>query len=122
MSSTSPSSPTAHPALKFGAGASEEIGFDLTTYDARRVLVITDPGVAATGHPERIAEQIRASGASRPRSSTGCTSSRPTPASSEAIAFARDERTLGRVRRGRRRVGDRHREGGQPAHHATPVS
>ena len=26
------------PALKFGRGASDEIGFDLTTYDARRVL------------------------------------------------------------------------------------
>ena len=50
------------PALKFGSGASDEIGYDLTTYDARRVLVITDPGVAATGHPERIAEQIRSRG------------------------------------------------------------
>ena len=46
------------PALKFGAGASDEIGFDLATYGARRVLVVTDPGVAATGHPQRIAEQI----------------------------------------------------------------
>ena len=50
------------PALKFGAGASAEIGFDLTSYDARRVLLVTDPGVAATGHPERIAEQIRGRG------------------------------------------------------------
>ncbi|HET7736311.1 MAG TPA: hydroxyacid-oxoacid transhydrogenase [Nocardioidaceae bacterium] len=50
------------PQLKFGAGASDEIGFDLTTYDARRVLVVTDPGVAATGHPDRIADQIRALG------------------------------------------------------------
>jgi alcohol dehydrogenase class IV len=50
------------PALKFGSGASDEIGFDLTTYDAERVLVVTDPGVAATGHPQRIAEQIRAHG------------------------------------------------------------
>jgi alcohol dehydrogenase class IV len=50
------------PALKFGPGASDEIGYDLTTYDAQRVLVVTDPGVAATGHPERIAEQIGARG------------------------------------------------------------
>ena len=50
------------PALKFGRGASDEIGFDLTTYDAGRVLVLTDPGVAATGHPERIAAQIRSRG------------------------------------------------------------
>ena len=46
------------PALKFGAGASDEIGFDLSQYDAQRVLVITDPGVAATGHPQRVAEQM----------------------------------------------------------------
>jgi alcohol dehydrogenase class IV len=50
------------PALKFGAGASEELGHDLATLGARRVLLITDPGVAATGHPGRIAEQVRATG------------------------------------------------------------
>jgi alcohol dehydrogenase class IV len=46
------------PQLKFGSGASDEIGYDLSTYGVRRVLVITDPGVAATGHPQRIVEQI----------------------------------------------------------------
>jgi alcohol dehydrogenase class IV len=46
------------PGLKFGVGASDEIGFDLSQYDVRRVLVITDPGVAATGHPQRVAEQM----------------------------------------------------------------
>jgi alcohol dehydrogenase class IV len=46
------------PALKFGAGASEEIGYDLSRYGVRRVLVVTDPGVAATGHPQRVAEQM----------------------------------------------------------------
>jgi alcohol dehydrogenase class IV len=46
------------PGLKFGLGASEEIGYDLSQYDVRRVLVLTDPGVAATGHPARIAEQM----------------------------------------------------------------
>jgi len=50
------------PLLKFGPGASEEIGHDLLAYDVRRVLLVTDPGVAATGHPERIAEQIRREG------------------------------------------------------------
>ncbi len=50
------------PALKFGPGSSDEIGFDLAQYDVRRVLVITDPGVAATGHPQRIVDQIRAAG------------------------------------------------------------
>src|SRR3954470_12209288 len=46
------------PQLKFGPGASDEIGYDLSQYGARRVLVITDPGVAATGNPARIADQM----------------------------------------------------------------
>jgi alcohol dehydrogenase class IV len=46
------------PGLKFGVGASDEIGFDLSQYDVRRVLVVTDPGVAATGHPQRVADQM----------------------------------------------------------------
>jgi alcohol dehydrogenase class IV len=50
------------PQLKFGAGSSAEIGYDLTRYGARRVLVVTDPGVAATGGPQRIAEQMKAYG------------------------------------------------------------
>src|SRR6478609_4569061 len=52
----------AAPALKFGAGASAEVGFDLAGYGARRVLLVTDSGVAATGHPARIAEQVAARG------------------------------------------------------------
>ena len=46
------------PGLKFGIGASDEIGYDLSQYDVKRVLVLTDPGVAATGHPQRVAEQM----------------------------------------------------------------
>ncbi|HET9500408.1 MAG TPA: iron-containing alcohol dehydrogenase, partial [Marmoricola sp.] len=46
------------PGLKFGTGASAEIGFDLSQYDVRRVLVVTDPGVAATGHPQRVAGEL----------------------------------------------------------------
>jgi alcohol dehydrogenase class IV len=46
------------PALKFGAGSSDEIGFDLAAYGVRRVLVVTDAGVAATGHPQRVADQM----------------------------------------------------------------
>ena len=77
------------PALKFGAGASEEIGHDLTTYDAKRVLLVTDPGVAATGHPARIAEQIRARGVQA--EIYDAVHVEPTDTSLEhAIAFARD--------------------------------
>ncbi|MCW2822455.1 MAG: iron-containing alcohol dehydrogenase [Marmoricola sp.] len=46
------------PGLKFGEGASDEIGYDLSQYGVSRVLVITDPGVAATGHPQRVADQM----------------------------------------------------------------
>jgi alcohol dehydrogenase class IV len=46
------------PQLKFGNGASDEIGYDLSRYGVRRVLVITDAGVAATGIPARVADQM----------------------------------------------------------------
>jgi alcohol dehydrogenase class IV len=46
------------PQLKFGPGAADEIGYDLSHTGARRVLVVTDPGVAATGSPQRIADQM----------------------------------------------------------------
>jgi alcohol dehydrogenase class IV len=46
------------PHLKFGAGAADEIGYDLSQTGARRVLVVTDPGLAATGNPQRVAEQM----------------------------------------------------------------
>ena len=85
----------AAPGLKFGRGASEEIGWDVQQLvgtaggSARRVLLVTDPGVAATGHPERIAARIGSRGlevrvfdAARVE---------PTDASlRQAIAFARD--------------------------------
>ncbi|QKG19464.1 hydroxyacid-oxoacid transhydrogenase [Actinomadura verrucosospora] len=50
------------PQLKFGTGAAEEIGYDLAQYGARRVLVVTDPGVAATGGPQRVAAAMKAYG------------------------------------------------------------
>jgi alcohol dehydrogenase class IV len=50
------------PQLKFGVGSSAEIGYDLSQYGVRRVLVVTDPGGAATGGPQRIAGQMKAYG------------------------------------------------------------
>ncbi len=50
------------PGLKFGPGAADEIGHDLLQIGASRVLLVTDPGVAATGHPARIAGRIQDSG------------------------------------------------------------
>ncbi len=46
------------PQLRFGPGAADEIGYDLAQLGVRRALVITDPGVAATGVPQRVADQL----------------------------------------------------------------
>ena len=61
--STGPGSPETiftygAPQLKFGPGASDEIGYDLSQYGVSRALVVTDPGVAATGIPQRVADQM----------------------------------------------------------------
>ncbi len=78
------------PGLKFGIGARHELSYDLAQYDARRVLVVTDPGVAATGAPNEIAESLRIAGIETvvfERSRI-----EPTDASlNEAIGFARSE-------------------------------
>ncbi|MBC7630140.1 hydroxyacid-oxoacid transhydrogenase [Aeromicrobium sp.] len=50
------------PGLKFGVGARHELSHDLAQLEARRVLVVTDPGVAATGGPGEIADSLRAAG------------------------------------------------------------
>ncbi|MCW2790329.1 MAG: alcohol dehydrogenase [Aeromicrobium sp.] len=78
------------PGLKFGVGARHELGHDLGQLGARRVLVVTDPGVAATGAPEEIAESLRA--ASIDTIVFDRTRVEPTDRSlDEAIAFARAE-------------------------------
>ena len=50
------------PALKFGVGARHELAFDIAQFNARRVLLVTDPGVAATGTPAQLAEELIAAG------------------------------------------------------------
>jgi hydroxyacid-oxoacid transhydrogenase len=52
------------PALKFGDGASDEIGYDLAQLGATRALVVTDPRVGATGLPQRVADQMAQFGVS----------------------------------------------------------
>ncbi|WP_241005313.1 hydroxyacid-oxoacid transhydrogenase [Nocardioides sp. zg-1228] len=59
----------AAPGLKFGRGASDELGWDVQQLcrdvpgdGTRRVLLVTDRGVAATGHPDRIADGMRSRG------------------------------------------------------------
>ncbi len=52
----------AAPHLKLGPGASSEVGHDLAAQGAKRVLVVTDAGVAATGAPEHVARSLREAG------------------------------------------------------------
>jgi alcohol dehydrogenase class IV len=50
------------PPIKFGAGALDELPFDLGQLGVERVLIVTDPGVAATGIPERVCRGLIESG------------------------------------------------------------
>lgn len=50
------------PPVKFGVGAVDEIGHDVTQFSPTRVLVLTDRNVEATGIPQRVLESLRTSG------------------------------------------------------------
>ncbi len=75
--------------VKFGPGAADDAGWELARLGVTRALLVTDPGVAAAGHPDRVRAAIEAAGIDvvvfdRARVE-------PTLASlEEAAAFARD--------------------------------
>ena len=48
--------------IKFGLGATEEIGYDARRLGLRKVLIVTDPGLAAIGLPERVRTLLDAQG------------------------------------------------------------
>ena len=48
--------------VKFGAGASADAGWEMKRLGVKRAMLVTDPGVAALGHPERIKALIEAEG------------------------------------------------------------
>ncbi len=48
--------------VKYGAGASQDAGWELKRLGVKRAMLVTDPGVAALGHPERIKSLIEAEG------------------------------------------------------------
>jgi len=47
------------PPLKFGAGATDEIGFEASGFGMTRVLIVTDRGVASIGVPQRISDGLK---------------------------------------------------------------
>jgi hydroxyacid-oxoacid transhydrogenase len=48
--------------VKFGPGAAGDAGWELARLGVTRALLVTDPGVAAAGHPERVRAAIAAAG------------------------------------------------------------
>jgi hydroxyacid-oxoacid transhydrogenase len=48
--------------VKFGTGASADAGWELKRLGVKRAMLVTDPGVAALGHPERIKKLIEDEG------------------------------------------------------------
>src|SRR5215207_7480847 len=48
--------------IKFGPGAAADAGWELKRLGVTRALLVTDPGVAATGHPDRVKQAIEAEG------------------------------------------------------------
>jgi hydroxyacid-oxoacid transhydrogenase len=48
--------------IKFGPGAAADAGWELKRLGVERALLVTDPGVAATGHPDRVRQAIEADG------------------------------------------------------------
>src|SRR3954471_7187740 len=48
--------------IKFGPGAVADAGWELKRLGVTRALLVTDPGVAATGHPDRVRQAIEAEG------------------------------------------------------------
>lgn len=50
------------PPVKFGTGAVDELAHDCAQHGLTRVVLVTDPGVAATGVPERVSDGLTRGG------------------------------------------------------------
>ena len=100
--------------VRFGAGVTREVGMDLVDLGVRRALVVTDPNLARLAPVQTVLAALDAAGVEavlydRVRVEPTDVSFR------DAIQFA--EAAPGRRDRGRRRrLGDRHGQGGEPLH------
>jgi hydroxyacid-oxoacid transhydrogenase len=82
--------------LKYGAGATREVGYDMDALGARRVMVVTDPWLAAREPVSIVLEALRAEGIDAVL--FDCVHIEPTDRSFvEAIRFAADGRFDGYV-------------------------
>jgi hydroxyacid-oxoacid transhydrogenase len=48
--------------IKFGPGAADDAGWELKRLGVKRAMLVTDPGVAAIGHPDRVRQSIEGEG------------------------------------------------------------
>jgi hydroxyacid-oxoacid transhydrogenase len=48
--------------VKYGSGAVDEAGWELKRLGVKRALLVTDPGVAAAGHPDRVRRAAQVEG------------------------------------------------------------
>ena len=97
--------------IKFGAGATREVGDDMQALGAKRVMVVTDPRIAparACGDRAGITARAGIDAVLYDRVRV-----EPTDASFQAGDRLRDRGELRRLRRRRRRLEHRHRQGGQ---------
>jgi len=82
--------------VKFGTGAVDDAGWELARLGVTRALLVTDPGVAAAGHPDRVRASLAAAGIDVVMFDGARVE--PTLDSLEtAVAFARDARVDGLV-------------------------
>ena len=101
--------------IKFGPGAAADAGWELKRLGVTRALLVTDPGVAATGHPDRVRAAIEAEGIEVVVYDGARVE--PTLDSLQEAADCRARRAGRRLRLGRRRLEHRHGEGRRPDHH-----
>jgi hydroxyacid-oxoacid transhydrogenase len=78
------------PPLKFGAGAVDEIGFEMAQHGARRVLILTDPRINELGVPARIAESLAKEGI-RSEIFDGCHVEPTDDSMDKAAGYAREQ-------------------------------
>ena len=103
--------------IKFGPGAVDDAGWELQRLGVTRALLVTDPGDPARRPRLRVAGRARGS---RSSSTTARGSSRRSTRCQDAADFALDGGRR-RLRLGRRRLLDRHREGREPDRRRIPA-